>query len=150
MDVYRLKRTDSALGYGAPLTTTGAGGKTGGNFRDSLGGQLKDDYRRRIKIILDELEALSSELFIRVDIRSFQRYLGQIRELLSEIARNAYALSTEHIMDLRGRQRILSAVDVVDQKLNELASDILRSNGDRLDYLARVDEIRGLILDFML
>ena len=150
MDVYRLKRTESALGYGMPLVSARAGGKSSDSFRDSLGGQLKEDYRRRVRIILDEMESLSSELFYKIDIRAFQRYLGQIRDLLSEIVRNAYALSTEQIMDFRGRQRVLSAIEVVDEKLSDLGSDIISSNSDRLDYLARVDEIRGLLLDFLL
>ena len=150
MDVNRLRRSDSALSCAAPPLTIGVGGRAGGSFRDSLGGQLKEDFKRRIRIILDEMDALSSELLYRIDIRAFQRYLLQIREVLSEIVRNAYAFGTEQITDYRGRQRVLSAVEIVDEKLSDLAADILSSNGDRLDYLAKVDEIRGLLLDFML
>ena len=149
MDVNRLRRSDGTLSYNAPPVSAGADGRSGGSFRDSLGSQLKDDYRRRIKTILDEMESLSSELLCKVDMRSFQRYIGQIRDLLSEIISNAYALSTEQVMDSRGRQRILSAVEVVDEKLSALASDVLSTNSDRLDYLSKVDEIKGLLLDFL-
>lgn len=150
MDVYRLSRVDSATHYGLSSVSSGTGGHTSGSFRDQLGGQMKEDHRSRVTMVLDELEALSIGLLERIDMRAFERYLGQLRALLSEIARTAYALSTEDVMDFRGRRRILSAVEVVDQKLSELAFSVLDENGDRLEYLSRVDEIRGLIMDILL
>jgi uncharacterized protein len=149
MDVYRVKRINGALSYGVAPSASGGGG-AGGSFREHLGNQLKDDYKKRVTDILDDLSHLSGEMLIRIDIQAFERYLGQMKALLSEIVKNAYVLNSENILDVRGRQRIFTSVGVVDRKLDELAADVLIQNGDNLDYLSRVDEIRGLIMDMLL
>ena len=150
LNVDRAKRLDRASSFGTAIIASGTGSRTGGGFKDQLGSQLKEDYRRRIQSVLEGMEALSSELLSRIDLGAFEHYLNQMRDLLSDIARNAYALTTEHVMDFRGRQRILSAIDVIDQKLSDLAAEILESNSDKLEYLSKVDEIRGLIMDVLL
>jgi uncharacterized protein YaaR (DUF327 family) len=149
MDVYRVKRIDGALSYGVAPSPSG-GGSAGDGFREHLGNQLKDDYKKRVTDILNDLSGLSGEMLIRIDIRAFEHYIGQMKALLSEIVKNAYVLNSEDIMDVRGRHRIFTSVGVVDKKLDELATDVLSQNGDNLDYLSRVDEIRGLIMDMLL
>ena len=150
MDVYRVKRLDTAAGYGVTSVAAGTGGNTSGGFRDQLGSQLKDDYKNRVQNILDEMAALSADMLDSINILAFEQYLGQIKSLLSEIVKNAYVLNTEHIMELSGRQRIFASIGVVDQKLDELAKAVLNQNADKLDYLSKVDEIRGLLTDMLL
>ncbi len=150
MDVNRVKRSSAAVDYGITSIAAGSGGNTRGSFQDQLGGQLKDDYKNRVQIILDEMAALSADMLDRVSILAFERYINQIKSLLSEIIKNAYVLNSEHITELGGRQRIFSSVGVVDQKLDDLAKDFLDKDGDKLDYLSKVDEIRGLIMDMLL
>jgi uncharacterized protein YaaR (DUF327 family) len=150
MDIYRVSRLDAPVGYGVSTIASGSGGNAGNSFREHLGGQLKEDYKNRIKALLDELAALSDELLVRVDMRAFERYISQMRELLAEIVRNAYVLSNEEVMDGSGRQRIFSTVAVIDEKLDALALDVLNESSDRLDYLVKVDEIRGLVMDLLL
>lgn len=150
MDVRRVKQINSTVGYGTMTVSAGSGGNSGGSFRDQLGGQLKDDYKKRVAVILDEMTSLSSDFLSRIDIQAFERYLGQIKSLLTEIVKNAYVLNSENILDLSGRQRIFASVGIVDQKLDELAKNVLYQNGDRLDYLSKVDEIRGLVMDMLL
>ena len=150
MDVYRVKRSDTAVGYGITSVSAGSGGNTSGGFRDQLGSQLKDDYKNRVKAIFDELVALSEDMLVRINILAFEKYLSQMKALLSEIVKNAYVLNAEHIMELSGRQRVFASVGIVDQKLDDLAKDVLNQNSDKLDYLSKVDEIRGLIMDMLL
>ena len=37
---------------------------------------------------------------------------------------------------------------VVDEKLNELATMVLQNYNDKIQMLAKVDEIKGLLVDF--
>ncbi|SHH84152.1 Protein of unknown function [Sporobacter termitidis DSM 10068] len=150
MDLGRIKRSDSAIGYGIPSIPTGSGGNAGGSFREQLGGHLKEDYKNRVAAILDEMAALSKDLLVHVNMQAFERYLDQLKSLLSEIVRNAYMLDSEQILDRGGRQRIFSSVGIVDEKLDELGRDVLSQNSDRLDFLSKVDEIRGLLMDMLL
>ncbi len=123
MDVYRVKSPGAALGCGAASVSAG-GVSVGGSFREQLGNPMKDDYKRRITVLLDELESLPDDMLFRADIRVFERYLVQIRDLLNEIVKNAYVLNLENVNDVSGRQRVFSSVRVVDQKLDELAREL--------------------------
>jgi uncharacterized protein YaaR (DUF327 family) len=59
-------------------------------------------------------------------------------------------LSSESITDRYGHQRVFETINIIDIKLDALAKDILLENSDKLDYISRVDEIRGLIMDMLL
>lgn len=150
IDVYRVKRVDHISRYGITSISGGSGGSTGDAFREQLGNQLKDDYRRHFNDLFDELADLADSILGRVDISSFERYRGRLKELLMEAIKNAYVLSSEYVTDMYGRQRVFATINIIDTKLDDLAKDILLENSDNLDYMSRVDEIRGLIMDMLL
>lgn len=150
IDVYSVKRLDHISRYGVTSVPGGSGGSAGDAFREQLGHQLKEDYRRHFNDLLDELTALADTILGRIDISSFERYRGQLRELLTEAIKNAYVLSSEYVTDMNGRQRVFATINIIDTKLDDLAKDILHENSDKLDFLSRVDEIRGLIMDMLL
>lgn len=150
MDFHGVKRLDRSSGYGIASVSAGFGGKPGEGFRDNLGNQMKDDFRKRIKGLLDEMTELAPYIADRMDITLFERYRGQMKELLSEIVKNTYRFNSEYVMELNGRQRVFTTLGVVDNMLDDLAKDLLEQNQDKLDYLSRIDEIRGLIMDVLL
>jgi uncharacterized protein YaaR (DUF327 family) len=150
MDVNKVKGPGGAFGYDVNSVSAGGVNAGGGSFREQLGNQLKDDYKRRINVLLDELASLPDDLLFRADINVFEKFLVQIRDLLNEIVKNAYSLNLENVKDVSGRQRIFSSVHVIDRKLDELARELLSQNSGRLEFLSRVDEIRGLVTDMLL
>jgi len=161
MDVNRLKRMDSAVNFGVSSVSSGAGRPAAGGFRDQLGGRMKEEYRLRVQIILDELEALTCALFDRIDMRAFERYLGQMRELLSEIARNAYALATEDIMvryhRMRGHRTLWlpgtdhAAIATQSKVEKQIAKDEKKNRHDlgREEFLKRVRDYAQTSHDYI-
>jgi uncharacterized protein YaaR (DUF327 family) len=85
-----------------------------------------------------------------VDLLKFERYRGLIGEVLGEVVKNAYSLSSERVLDYSGKQRFYATVSIIDKKLEDMAVDILNRNSERLDYISRMDEIRGLVMDLLL
>ena len=150
IDVNRVKRLDYVPRYGVLSVSGGSGSSAGDAFREQLGNQLKEDYRKHVNELLDELTSLADTILGRIDLSTFERYRGQLKELLQEAIKNAYTLSSEYVTDTNGRQRVFATIQVIDSKLDDLAKDVLHENSDKLDYLSRVDEIRGLIMDMVL
>lgn len=150
MDINKIKRTGQPISYGVASVSGGSGGAAGDPFRGQLNSQMKEDYKKRAKVLFDELSYLAENLTGRIDISRFEKYRGMIKELLAEIVKNAYVLSSEYITDNRGRQRVFETIKVIDEKLDALAKDLLYHSSDNLDYMSRVDEVRGLIMDMML
>jgi uncharacterized protein YaaR (DUF327 family) len=149
MDVHKIKRPEPVSFPSATAAGT-SGGSSGESFQGQLGSQLKENYRRHISGLLDDLSGLSDSLLGVIDINAFEKYRGLIRELLTGIVRNAYLIDSEQPTDGAGRRRSFESVSIIDSKLDALARDILKQSGEKLDYISRVDEIRGLILDMLL
>ena len=58
--------------------------------------------------------------------------------------------SRENFLDRRGRHRVYGIVRLVDEKLDELAQELMKDEKDNLSILSKVDEIRGLLLDLFI
>jgi hypothetical protein len=50
-------------------------------------------------------------------------------------------------LDRRGRHRVYGIIRLVDEKLDELAKELVSEEKDTIHILSMVDEIRGLLLD---
>lgn len=148
MDINKIKRSPSVPLPAKPAVGA-SGGSAGESFQGHLGNQLKENYRQHINELLDKLTGLSGSLLDTIDFVAFEKYRDMLRELLFGISRNAYLLYTERAKDTAGRQRIFESVSIIDKKLDILAKDVLNQNSEKLDYISRVDEIRGLILDLL-
>jgi len=136
--------------YGISPISKGSGGKSAGSFYDTYQQQLKEHYKDRVAALFDEISEQAENIVDHVDISKFEKYCQLIGDLIREVINNAYSINSERILDHSGKQRIFTTVNIVDNKLEDLASDLIRKNSDRLDYLRRVDEIRGLVMDMLL
>ena len=50
-------------------------------------------------------------------------------------------------MDRKGRHRVYGIIRLVDQNLDELAQELVKDEKDNISILAKIGEIRGLLLD---
>lgn len=84
--------------------------------------------------------------------KEFEEYRKCVSQFLRYIVKNNFAV---HRRDRRGytkRGRELTPqykITIINEKLDEMAKWILSSHKDTLGLLARVEEIRGLIIDIM-
>ena len=76
-----------------------------------------------------------------------RRYLALIMDFLYEIVNRSHKFSRENFLDRRGRHRVYGIVRLVDEKLDELAQELMKEEKDKIAILAKVGEIRGLLLD---
>ena len=148
MDINRIGRS-GAPAFGVQSAGS-SGGKSAGSFQDQLGGQFKEHFRDRASALFDEIIREADGLLEHVDMSRFERYRSMIQSLLGDVLHHAYALQMEHVTDSRGKQRLYATVGVIDGKLEELARQLLDRNTDKLDYISRMDEIRGLVMDLLL
>lgn len=81
------------------------------------------------------------------DIRDMKRYRGLVKDFLNEIVNRSHSFSRENFLDRRGRHRVYGIVRLVDEKLDELAQELVKDEKDNLSILNKIGEIRGLLLD---
>lgn len=147
MEVYAVRRTSAPA---RPMRVAGAsGGASSDSFGQQFGRQMKEDCRRRAADLFREIAAEAADLAGSVDLARFERHRRLIGELLNEIVCHAYDLRAECITDASGRQRLYTAIRIIDRKLDAMARELLDLNRDWIDYMGRMDEIRGLVLDLL-
>ena len=76
-----------------------------------------------------------------------KRYRGLIKEFLNEIVGRSHEFSRENFLDRKGRHRVYGIIRLIDQNLDELAQELVKDEQDNLSILAKIGEIRGLLLD---
>ena len=96
---------------------------------------------------MEEITMQGDKLSKKRDIRDMKKYRGLIKEFMNEIVNRSHQFSRENFLDRRGRHRVYGIIRRIDQTLDELAQELVKDEKDNLAILAKIGEIRGLLLD---
>lgn len=119
-----------------------------GDFKFILASSIEEaDLANRLNSMMEEIVMQGDKLVKRMDITDMKKYRTLIKDFMNEIVNRTHKFSRENFLDRRGRHRVYGIIRQVDDKLDELARELIKDEKDGLSILARVDEIRGLILD---
>ena len=119
-------------------------------FRRTMGELGRDQQTSALMLLAEEINSQGQKLSKRADVREFERYRALIKKFLDQVVSGSFEFSRESSFAARGRHRLFATVQTVNQKLEELAREILAGEAENLGILSRVDEIRGLLLDMLL
>lgn len=120
------------------------------SFERQFNAESREQAQRHLEELKNRLEEQGKKLTQRVDLGEFSRYRALISEILCEVVGSAFAYQKENGFDRRGRHSVYATVRKINEKLEELAGEILENNRNEIEILARIDEIRGLLLDILM
>jgi uncharacterized protein YaaR (DUF327 family) len=118
-------------------------------FRKTLSDASREQLMARLDGMIAGIDEQGERLAKRADMKDFEKYRSLIRDFMNEIISNGYEFSREHSFSPRGGRRIFATVNKVDAALDELAVEVLRGQGDKLDLLGKIGDIRGLLVDLL-
>lgn len=107
------------------------------------------DLQQKLKEMIENISQQGNKISKHMDIREVRLYREMISEFMGEVVANSHKFSRENFLDRRGRHRVYGIVRQVNDKLDELARELLRSEKNNIDILDRVGEIQGLLLDII-
>jgi hypothetical protein len=117
-------------------------------FKFILASNIEDaGLADRLNLLMEDIIMQGDKLVKRMDIRDMRKYRSLIKDFMNEIVNRSHKFSRENFLDRRGRHRVYGIIRLVDQKLDELAQELVNEEKDSITILAKVDEIRGLLLD---
>lgn len=119
-------------------------------FKRALTVLSAEQHQSYMNELVQEIDKQGERLSKRADIKEFEKYRQLIREFLDEIVSNGYSFTKDNAFGSRGRYRYFAIVKTIDQKLEEMAKEVISGQADSIALLHRIDDIRGLILDMML
>ena len=122
--------------------------QTDDTFRFMLASNIEEaGLADRLNLMMEELVMQGDKITKRMDVKDMRRYRALIKDFMNEIVNRSHKFSRENFLDRRGRHRVYGIVRLVDEKLDELAQELMKEEKDEIAILAKVGEIRGLLLD---
>ena len=119
-----------------------------GTFKFTLASHIQEaDLQARLNTLMEEITMQGDRISKRKDIRDMKKYRGLIKDFMNEVINRSHQFSRENFLDRRGRHRVYGIIRLVDQTLDELAQELVKDEKDNLAILAKIGEIRGLLLD---
>lgn len=121
---------------------------TDGSFKFTLASHVAEaELQAKLNGLMEAITAQGEQLAKRRDVRDMKHYRGLIKEFMNEIVSHSHSFTRENFLDRRGRHRVYGIIRLVDETLDELAQELVKDEKDNLNILAKIGEIRGLLLD---
>jgi uncharacterized protein YaaR (DUF327 family) len=119
--------------------------------RVSFGEMVKGEDQRmsqeRLTQLLNDIDKQGQILARSRSIRDFYQYKNLVKRFMEEAVRYGVALDDRRGMNRRGRSRLYQIIKEVDGQLLQLADDLLSEQAPIIDLLARIGEIRGMLIN---
>ncbi|MHC1749211.1 MAG: YaaR family protein [Cellulosilyticaceae bacterium] len=117
-------------------------------FKFTLLSQIgEENLQDKLRVMMERISDQGEKVANHMDVRDVRLYRSLVSEFMNEIVSNSHKFSRENFLDKRGRHRVYGIVRMVNQKIDELAQELIKSEKNHLDILERVGEIQGLLLD---
>ncbi|MCL6589697.1 MAG: YaaR family protein [Firmicutes bacterium] len=100
--------------------------------------------------LLEQIDIKSEELKKGITPRGVEEYRKLVAAFLKEALNESYEINQETHWDRRGNRRVFTMVKRVNQALEELTDAVMDREKKQIDIVAKLDEIRGLLLDLYL
>lgn len=123
---------------------------TDGSFKFTLVSSIEEsELAEKLTALMGEITEQGEKLKKKRDITDMRRYRSLIKEFMNEIVNRSHKFSRENFLDKRGRHRVYGMIHLVDEKLDQIASELIKDEMDVMKILNSIDEIRGLLLDIL-
>ncbi|MCR5487939.1 MAG: YaaR family protein [Lachnospiraceae bacterium] len=110
----------------------------------------EQDLQARLSGLMDEITMQGDRIKKRKDIKDMKKYRTLVKEFMNEVLNRSHKFSRQNFLDRRGRHRVYGIIRLVDQNLDELAAELVKDESDNLNILAKIGEIRGLLIDLLM
>ena len=97
--------------------------------------------------LLKKIDESSAELRKSPTPEGIRRYRQLVKEFMKEALSDAYQVDSEAKWDRMGNRREFVLVKKINQSLEELMDAFTSQEKKQLDLIAKLDEIRGMLID---
>ncbi len=117
------------------------------NDTDTIAALEGKSFDETLQYLVDSVYLAGDKLKKNPFTEELKDYRKSLSQFLNFIIKNSYEVET--FQRKRGKKRVVyTLVNVVNQKLDTLATDILFNQADQISILVRIEEINGLLVDF--
>ena len=119
-----------------------------GSFKFTLSSAITDaELQAKVEALMLDITKQGNRIAEHMDIRDMKHYRSLIKDFLNEVVYRSHKFSRENFLDRKGRHRVYGIIKLIDSNLDELAQALVSDEKDHISILAKIGEIRGLLLD---
>lgn len=120
-------------------------------FKFALMSNIEEtELQERLTNLMGEITAEGEIISKRKNIKDMRRYRALVKDFMNEILNRSHKFSRQNFLDKKGRHRVYGIIKLVDQNLDDLAAELIKDESDNLAILAKIGEIRGLLIDLLM
>ncbi|MGX9132837.1 YaaR family protein [Rummeliibacillus sp. JY-2-4R] len=101
----------------------------------------------QITRLLGDISTAGDRIAKSKNLRDLAKFKMLVKRFLKESVSYGMELKQSHTWNRFGEGRRLKIVDTIDAKLIELTEDVLSEEKDSVDLLAKIGEIKGLLIN---
>ncbi len=117
------------------------------SFSEVLDYNQEERKRENLNYLLDEIKKKGKDLKHSKEVEVLVEYKKMIKAFVSEAVEYGFEINEKRGFGMRGRNKILRTVSLVDDKLLELTEALLTEEKSSIKLLAKIGEIEGLLLN---
>lgn len=119
-----------------------------GSFKFTLASAITDaELQAKVDALLQDITLQGKRIAEHMDIRDMKAYRSKIKDLLNEVVYRSHKFSRENFLDRKGRHRVYGIIRLIDENLDQLATELIADEQDHISILNKIGEIEGLLLD---
>lgn len=103
--------------------------------------------QERLQSLMTQIEKQGSRLQDSQTLQDLISYKKTIHSFLQEVVHNGLSVEDQYGQLPNGRGKKLKLIKQVDQKLLELSQQVLEQSSSQVDILAKMGEIKGLLIN---
>ncbi len=121
--------------------------QNGSRFGDMVIKQGSKMETEQLTRLLGDISAAGERVARSRNLRELTRFKMLVKRFLQEAVNHGLETKQSHTWNRFGEGRRLKIVETVDERLVELASDILDEEKETIDLLDKIGEIKGLLIN---
>ncbi len=116
-------------------------------FMEALKDTDSDRRRQACDEILRQIDSLSVDLKKAPTPSGVKKYRRLVAAFMKEAMSQTYELNEETHWDRNGNRKSFVTVRNINKALEELTDEVMNHEKKQIDLVAKLDEIRGMLLD---
>ncbi len=113
-------------------------------FQATLQDTIMEQTNKDIEDLLSDIDKAGADLYRDSSINNLRLYKNTVKRFLTKASRMAFKVGI-----LRGRKIDLKIIRIIDEKLKFITDNFFELQKDKMELLAEIEEIKGLVVNIM-
>jgi uncharacterized protein len=146
-DLYMKINQDIRLNIDKVKSDSKLPSNEGTKFHELVQKQDQKLQVKQLQSLLNEINLAGDRLGRSRNFKDLAKFKTLVKRFVKEAASFGMGLKKSHSWNQFGQGRDLKIVETIDSKLVELTDEVMKTEGQSIDLLGKIGEIKGLIIN---